>query len=244
MYMHPKGRLGGLRVLQNLGFEKWADQDVRGKMTAAFMSWVKGFLEYGGYSLVLADAMVRPQFSLSGSWKGREVEWRLDGSGEYLVDNSDKETVSFRAKSAEDLCISSGTAETVDDLALLLGVREYRILDGKAEAIFDDHSEEWRRALENCLTWYQDFQQFSGWASGDDAVKYLGQAKGRLEKILAAIERYQAVETRIGQYGIRKFDIETQIEVMKERLRAMRQGQRGGGGGRGPSGRGPNGGRR
>ncbi|MBT8486315.1 MAG: hypothetical protein KJO43_12100 [Phycisphaerae bacterium] len=237
LYMAPQARLGGLVKLQEIGFEKWADDDVRGKMTAAFMSWVKGFLEYGGYSLMLADAMVRPQYTLSGRWQGREVIWTLDTDGDYIVDDSDEETAEFRAKSAEDLCISDGTVENLDDLALLLGMREYRVLDGGGETMFEDYQESWRRTLENCKTWLLDYEQFLGWANGEDTLKYLGQAKGRLEKVLAAIERYNAVEVRLGmEAGIRKFDLITLIEQLKERIRALRQANRGagrGGGGRG-----------
>jgi hypothetical protein len=234
MYMHPDARLGGLVALQQIGFEKWSDDDVRGKMTAAFMSWIKGFLEYGGYSLVLADAMVRPKFSLSGTWKGREVVWTLDTAGDYVVDNDEQKTAEFRAKSAEDLCISSGTVENLDDLALLLGFREYRVLDGKGESSFEKYTENWRRTLKNCETWLQDYEQFMGWANGEDAVKYLGQAKGRLEKVVAAMERYSAVETRLRmEHGVQKFDLITTIEQLKEQLRGMRQSRRGGRGGAG-----------
>lgn len=238
LYMTPDARLGGLEVLpERMNFEKWSDDDVRGKMTAAFMSWVKGFLEHGGYSLVLADAMVRPEYSLSGTWKGRTVAWSLDTTGEYVVDNDDESTAQFEAKTAEDLCISDGTAETLDDLALLLGIREYRVLDGDAERIFEKHTESWRRALENCGTWYQDYQQYLGWATGEDELRYLGQAMGRMQKILNAMERYSAVELRIReQVGFSKFALIVEIEKMKERMRAVRQsqrGRRGGGGGGG-----------
>ena len=240
LYMTPDARLGGLEVLpERMNFEKWSDDDVRGKMTAAFMSWVKGFLEHGGYSLVLADAMVRPQYSLSGTWTGRTVTWSLDTTGEYIVDNDDETTAQFDAKTAEDLCISDGTAETLDDLALLLGIREYRVLDGDAERIHTKHTESWRRALENCGIWQQDYQQFLGWATGEDELKYLGRAMGRMQKILNAMERYSAVENRVRQeLGIQKFGLIVEIEKLKERIRAVRQSQRGrrGGGGGGVGG--------
>jgi hypothetical protein len=243
LYMTPSARLAGLVSARNqTGFDRWSDDDVRGKMTAAFMSWVKGFLEYGGYSLVLADAMVQPKYSLSGTWKGREVIWSLDTKGEYIVDSSDEHTTNFRAKHAEDLCISDGTAENLDDLALLLGIREYRKLDSESVRIFDKYVEDWRRAFENCRTWYLEYDQFRGWATGEDTLKYLGQAKNRLEKILAAMDRYAAVETRVASdYGFQRFQLETEIELIKERIRALRQANRRGGGGGG--GRTPPGGR-
>lgn len=238
LYMTPEARLAGLEIARKqTGFDSWADDDVRGKMTAAFMSWVKGFLEYGGYSLELADAMVRPEFKLSGTWKGRDVIWSLDTDGDYVVDNSDEATADFRAKTAENLCISDGTAENLDDLALLLGIREYRKLDSEAEKIFEDHKEDWRRMSDKCETWLKDVQQFKQWANGEDTLKYIGQARDRLERVVAAMNRYPAVEFRLGLYGIRKFDLETEIEVMKEQLRAMKKGGRSRGGQLGGRGR-------
>jgi len=243
LYMTPTARLAGLvSARDQTGFDRWSDEDVRGKMTAAFMSWVKGFLEYGGYSLVLADAMVQPKYSLSGTWKGREVEWSLDTKGEYIVDSSDEHTTNFRAKHAEDLCISDGTAENLDDLALLLGIREYRKLDSESVRIFEGYVEDWRRAFKNCRTWYLEYQQFRGWATGEDTLKYLGQAKSRLDRIVSAIDRYPAVETRAASdYGIRRDQIEHEIELIKETIRGIRQSKRGAGGGGG--GRTPPGGR-
>lgn len=237
IYMTPKARFGGLDVARSTGFESWRDEDVRGKMTAAFMAIVKGFLETGGHALLLADAMIRPQFTLSASWKGRDVIWSLDDKGEYLVDGSDRRTVQFRSKAAEDFGISKGTAETLDDLALLMGYREYRVLDGQAEKMCEEYVRNWRRAFEDIKVLMQDYQQFLGWATGQDAIKYLGRAISTLEKILNYLERYKPLEIRLAQqFGMTKNDLTVLIEQHKETLRGMRRGGgAAGGGGSGPS---------
>lgn len=223
MYMKPNARFGGLVVARKTGFDQWQDEDVRGKMTAAFMAFVKSFLESGGYSLVLADAMVQPKFALSATWKGREVEWSLNDKGEYLVDGSDKRTAEFRAKAAEDFCISKGTAETLDDLALLLGYREFRVMEGQAEKWCEDYVTDWRRAYEDAKKLFLDYEQYMGWASGEDAVKYLGRAKTALERILTYMDRYKAVEIRLArEFGVSKETLIVNIEQIKERLRAMK----------------------
>jgi hypothetical protein len=235
LYMAPNARLGGLDAARmQTGFDSWQDEDVRGKMTAAFMAWIKGLLEYGQYSLKLADAMVQPKYMLSATWKGREVEWTLDDSGEYTVDSNEKQTTEFRAKTAEDFCVSKGTAETLDDLALLMGYREYQVQDGKAEKILEQYREEWRRQYDQAFVNFQDYNQFMGWASGDEAVKYLGRAKTALDKILAAMERYKAVETRLSrETGVSKLQLTVMIEQIKERLRAMKDTRAPGAGGGG-----------
>jgi hypothetical protein len=234
MYMTPKARFGGMStVLDQSNADKWADKDVRAKMMAAWLGMAKSFLEKGGYSLVLADAMLQPDKSLSGTWKGREVEWHLDTTGEYLVDDNPKRTVNFVAKTAEDLCISKGTAEDLDDLALLLGLREYRVIDGKQNDLTVGYIEDWRRLFAKCRKNLMDYEKFLSWASGEDAIKYTGRAKSCLEDVLSAMDQYKAVEIRLGtDFGLDRVTLITYIEQLKEQLRAMQKQGRGAGGGR------------
>jgi hypothetical protein len=238
MYMHPRARFGGIAgAARNFMV---ADPEVRAKFREGYMGWLRGFAEYGDNDIRLIDAMVLPDTYLSATWKGRDVVWTLDKNGEYVVDDSDKSTVNFSAKHAEDFCISDGTAESLDDLALLMGIREYRVCDGAGEGVFEAYREDWRRRFENCAEWFADYEKFRGWASGDDAVKYLGRAKQMLQKIIAAARAHKAIELRLMMdYGVRLADLELMVDQMNEQLRAMRQrGGRGGGGGRGaPGGR-------
>ncbi len=243
IYMKPTARFGGL-MAAHLSHFNIPDLDVRGKMVAAIMALVKSHLEFGGYSLVLADAMVQPELSLSATWKGRDVTWSLDTSGEYLVDGNDTRTTEFRSKDAENLCLSKGTVDVMDDLALLLGYREYKVVDGKAEKLCADYVRDWRRAYDECKTLLDDYQQNMGWANGPDGIKYLGKAKANLEKILSYMERYKAVELRMGaDYGLTIIELTVEIEKIKETLRAAKNngGNRSGGGTSGGGGR--NGGR-
>jgi len=45
-------------VLAQSGAKGWADPDVRAKMYAAWTGGAKSILEFGGYSPILADAMI------------------------------------------------------------------------------------------------------------------------------------------------------------------------------------------
>ena len=244
MYMMPDAKLGRMDIVR-AGYSGIQDENVLGKYREAWMAMVKSFLEYGDYPLVLADAMVRPQYMLSGSFKGRTVEWRKDLNGEFIVDFSPKHTLQMNAKIAEDLTISDGTAKTIEDLALLLGYREFRVLDERGVEIWNDYKDAWRTSFERCKVWLDDALQFERWAQGEDTLKYLGRAKNRYEDILAKIERYPAVEIRMAmERGITKFSLVTKIEMLKERIRALREaerngrggGRRGGGGGMGAGG--------
>ena len=80
-----------------------------------------------------------------------------------------------------------------------------------------------------------------GWASGEDALQYLGKAKRMIEQIIKAMDRYPPVELRWkGEMGSTKFQLEMLVEELTQRIRALRQ--RGGTRGRGGSGMGVGGG--
>ncbi|MHC4083242.1 MAG: hypothetical protein ACYS15_14580 [Planctomycetota bacterium] len=241
LYMTPEARLAGLRsVIDSSGADKWSDPDVRAKMSAAISAFVKAHLEYGGYGMELADAMLWPEIMLSASYKGREVVWSPTDVGEYVVDNDDKTTVWFKSKVAEDLLISDGTVENLDDLAFLMGYREYREVGEKGQKLVGDYVERWQKVFEQTQTWYQDYQQHMSWAGGAETLQWLGRAKRDLEQIIKAMERYRAVEVRWQRdFGTTKFALETQVEQMKEQIRALKSGRSGnvGGGGGGGMGR-------
>jgi polyhydroxyalkanoate synthesis regulator phasin len=238
LYMTREARLAGLRsVIDTTGADKWSDPDVRAKMSAAISAFVKAFLEYGGYGMELADAMLWPETVLSATFKGREVVWSPTGVGEYVVDSDDEMTVGFKSKIAEDLLISDGTVEDIDDLAFLLGYREYREVGEKGQDLVDDYIKRWHRVYEQTKEWWLDYQQHQGWASGGETLQWLGRAKRDLEQIISAMERYRAVEIRWQRdFGTSKFALETQVEQMKEQIRALKGGRGGGGGGAGGGG--------
>ena len=235
LYMTPDARLGGMRmVIELTGADKWSDDDIRAKMLAAWMGSAKSLLEFGGYAYELADAMMYAPHKLSASFKGREVVWTLDEAGEFIIDNDDENTANFRADAAENLLISDGTADTLDDLALLLGFREYRVIDEHAKKVVDGYRKGWRGAYSKAVTSWKDYQQYMGWANGQDALQYLGKAKRMIEQIIKAMDRFPPVELRWQQeMGSNKFQLEMLVEQLKQRIRALRErrGTRGGGGG-------------
>lgn len=245
IYMAPGARLGAkISVLDRSGAKRWSDADVRAKMVAAWLGIAQGFLERGGFSPVLARAMLDSEPKLSGTWRGREVIWSLDERGEYLVDGSDKRAAYFTARSAEDFCISQGTAADLDDLALLLGHREYRLVGERQHALTTGYVHDWRRLYENVRTWMIDYQQHRGWATGNETLRWLGRAKQDLEKVFRAMDRYKAIELRLeSDYGLTRHDLTVEIELLNEQIRSLRNrgrgvGAGGGAGGSGASGRG------
>ena len=231
LYMSPDARFSGLRsVIDRSGADGWSDDDIRAKMSAAWSAFVKSFLEYGDQSMELADAMLWPEKLLSASYRGREVVWSLNDLGEFVIDNDDEKTLTLRAKAAEDLLISDGTVESLDDLTFLLGYREYRELDG-AVSIVEDYVKKWRATYDKTEELWADYHQHRGWASGRDSRKYLSRAKRDLEQIIRAMARYKAVETRWQtDQGVTKLSLEIEVEKLREELRALRGSRSSGGG--------------
>ncbi len=235
LYMKPNARLGGMRmVLELSGADKWSDDDIRAKMMAAWMGSAKSLLEFGGYAYELADAMMYAPNKLSATFKGREVVWTMDELGEFIIDSDDKHTANFRADIAENLLISDGTPDTLDDLALLLGFREYRVIEEQGKKVVDGYRKDWRGAYSKAVTAWKDYGQYMGWANGEDTLRYLSKAKREIESIIKAMDRYPPVASRWQQeMGSNKFQLEMLVEQLKQQIRDLRQRQRGGGGGAG-----------
>lgn len=239
MYMSDGARLWGLELLSKAA-GGWSDPEVASKMLNAWVAIGNGFLQQGEYPLEIGWAMMRPEYKLSAKFKGREVDWANDTSGHWVVDSSEKQVARFDNVLAEDMGLSDGTASSLDDLVFLLGYREYNLLDSGV-TLHEKYVENWRRTYKRSIEWWLDHEQKMGWASGEDAIKYMGSAKGDLEKIVRAMRTYPAVEARWKRdRGVTKFDIEIMIERMKEQIAGQRNrgrgGRGGGGGGRGGGG--------
>ncbi len=235
IYMMPEARLGGMiEVLKQSGAWGWSDSQVRAKMMAAWLGHAIAHFEYGGHSLELAEAMLDPTYVLTATWNGRQVDWKLNKPGEYVVDGTPLGTTQFTAKSAEDFCLSSGTAGTLDDLALLLNYREFEEYDGQAKTTVDAYIEDWRKVLAVTEDLWVEYQDLRAWATGNDTLKYLGQARTVLVKILRNMKKFEAVQIRLARsIGITPQYLEDQIAIIDEQLKQLRQNQGGGAGGGG-----------
>ncbi len=237
MYMAPDARLVGLQQIFSMA-AGWQDEDVRAKMVAAWVSIANAFVIRGGHSSALGEAMIRPDRLLSATWRGREVNWSLSAQGQIIVNNSRQRTANFNAKMAEDFMISNGTAETLDDLALLLGYREYRVHEGEALKVVQDHVEGWRRAFDQTMDLFEDYARYMRYSGQDDPIRYLSRARANIRQVISLIRRYPALENRLlAFYGIQRIMLEVLEAEITEDLRALqRGGGRGGGGGGGRGG--------
>jgi hypothetical protein len=233
LYMKSDARLWGLSRVASMA-QGWEDADVKSKMETAWTGIGKGILQQGGYNLVLGDAMMFPDKQLSVRFKGREVEWLENTTGVWIVDGSGDATANFDATLAEDVLLSDGTADTLDDLMFLLGYREFAQVESGPK-LAEQYVNDWRKAFERVQEWLTDLEQIE-----DPGTVGLGKRRAVLEKMLAALKQYPAIEARLGRRGINQTAIEIEIDNIKkdiQRIREAERGNRGNGGGGGGSGR-------
>jgi hypothetical protein len=177
--------------------------------------------------------MIFPERLLSVKFDGRTVAWLNDTTGVWIVDGSNEGVVNFEATLAEDTLLSDGTADSLDDLMFLLGYREYTQTESGPK-LAKQYVADWRKALERCEELKGEIDDV------EPTVQGLNKAKGALEKILAAMKQFPAVQKRIGN---KQSDIEIMIDNIKKDIqRAKDAGKGNGGSGGGGNSRGLGGG--
>ncbi len=240
LYMTSEARLSGMTRVRDRA-AGWDDPDVAAKMLAAATGLGKGLPARGGYSEALANAMIFPERFLSVNFDGRSVAWLTDSSGSWVVDGSKDSAANFTAALAEDVLLSDGTADTLDDLMFLLGYREFTKIE-TGEKLSKQWVDDWRKALDRCLTWMKEA------AETEDTPAGLGKRKTIYEKVLAALKQYKCLEFRreLGSSGITKDNLENGIDDLKKEIQRLREAEkdsrREGGGSSGGGGRGLGGG--
>ena len=242
MYMYSDARLGGLYQFKEMVEAQWQDDDVRSKMVAAWTGIMKGLTQLGNNPDVLADALIFSERTLSVNFEGRGAKWVNDTSGSWVVDSSADLPLNLSASVAEDILLSDGSADTLDDLMFLLGYREYTAIDS-GEKLGKQFTEDWRKAMKNIFTWMEEASET------EDSVQGLGKRKALYEKVVAAFKAYPFIEGRreCQQQGINRQAIEGAIDDIKKELQRLREAEKdnrggGSGGGGGGNGRGLGGG--
>jgi hypothetical protein len=231
MYTAGDARLYGLARANEL--TQHPDKEVQRKFEAAFISIVNGFLKEGGHSDVLGLSMIRPEKKLSVTFKGREIEWLPDTSGQIVVDGDEARVTNFDARLAEDLGLSRGTADSIDDLMFQLGYREWDdslTKDQDGTKLVGDYIKGWRSAWTDSLKAWGEYEQNSG---GDG--KAIARAIKALEQVKAAMNKYPAVEMRWrirSGGGLDKIAVDGLIKQLRERSKGA-GGSGGASGGKG-----------
>lgn len=238
MYMHPDAMLGGMDGYVMRYRDAAGDDNVRAKFGDAAFGWIRGITQYGNdpenpnsTRVKLIEALSKPEMLLSVSFKGRMPVWRNDLRGDVSIDSSDEITFTIPAHICDDVCLSDGIAETMDDLTILLGERNYRILEGPADEIIVEHHEGWTRAWGKAKDSWKDYKKWLGRASGPSRLANIGKAEKALKRLRGLTLKWPEIGTLSGG----RFN-KTDIEILLEELDRMRRGGRGGSGSQGGGG--------
>jgi len=237
MYMAPDARLYGLSRVASF-WTRVEDPEVRAKFREAAVAIINGFLSSGGYDLKIGEAMLRPEMLLSASYKGRKIEWREDAKGHWVVDGRDDATAGFTAESAEELGLSKGSADSLDELMFVLGIREFDRVPEDGETLHKKYVDDWRKAYEQCGKLIEESNVAQEDAQSSNPKGNLNKAKSALTRVLGLMKKYPPLEVRLQRDGVSRLAVETELLNLNEQIRALSQSQQdqgatGGGGSRG-----------
>jgi hypothetical protein len=243
LYMHPEANVGGMSSTVMGSRNAAGDGNVEAKFGGAAYEEILGLTRYGKNPERpnptrerLITAMTKPEATLSVGWTGRMPIWSNSLRGEVIIDQSDETTALIPAYICDNTCLTNGTAETLEDLAILLGERNFVVVEGKSGDIFIKHSEGWREAWKRAVQYYRDYQKWIGRLGSKNRKSNLNKAESALKRLRALSLKWPEVVIRSrGAFG------KTRLDLMLLELEDMRKGAPGrpgggGGGSRGPAG--------
>ena len=222
-------------------------EDTRGKIREAAVAHAKAFATFGCKDQALVRAFVDPEVPLSGTWEGKKVNWEDTLNGDFIVDVG-QGMPHLDATTATELAISNGIVYNLKDLLVAEGIREYHIVGEDITEEINQHKENWRSDFERASELFLDAEQYGGWATGENTVRYLREQVKKYKQVLRLMENSSAVAMRMGwKYRVNTGALEQMIEQIEEELKRLREGDSGrrpsGGGGGRPIGGGGGGGR-
>jgi len=253
MYMHPEARIGTVGILW-AWTQSFDDDDVRGKMEQAQLGAVLALTQFGKHDPNFVEGLLNPAVPLSFNCRGRRAIWdnhyfgdipvHQDGEGfdseirQYYATTKGGDKIpmglEFEARPSEELLISDGTAETLEELAMLMGYREYKVEETEALLEVVEYREEWRAMLQRAYEAFQDYQKYIERGTLSDLQK----AKTSLTRVIGLVRKDNSVAMRMATlFRVDLTTLEALLMQLKSQIRQMAQGGAGGGGaGRGGGG--------
>jgi len=235
IYFKSDGLLGGVGNLSDLDYgDKWVTE----KQISLRLGIAEGYAIQGGYDPALVRAMARRENWLFVRWEGGkpvylEREPRpSDGPGWTLLsddgegDNADtsileqNDVLQLNADWAQRLLVAKGVADTVDDLAFLLGFSDgYRLERGKARRILEDWSDRVASAVQEIQKQQDIVEENTSGGSGEEARMALGRRISALRRIRSLMTVYAEA---LDPTGDRRAQIDLQIQQLRREIRELR----------------------
>lgn len=205
IYYTSDGLHGGLGLLDRVFGH--ADEVVREKWRGAMLAGAEGMAIRGGHDPRLVRAMLRTDMVLSYKVEGGEavlMERMPQGPSEFLLtddgreENADsiQDIVRFKgndalmldAETAQRIGLSSGTADTLDELMVQLGVTgTFNLIKGDSEKIIEKWGKEIDNAEVNFRRLWRDFER-AAQVEPPGGYKERSEARSRMISILRQVK--------------------------------------------------------
>lgn len=236
MYMSEGARLWGPTYQQIAQRQQHPDTEVQRKFREAMNAITGGFIQAGGYDAQMAECFLRPDKVCSVNLSGRDgITWRDDTKGMYVLDASDKDLLRLNSETAGEIGLADGIVPSdpddgLEELLFDRGILEPEVITS-GQDVFEEYRDAWRKALEQAQEYLRDAQE----QKLTDPLKELSRQRGLYDKVLKIVDRYQAVERRL---GVTPTQLKVQIgQIDEQRKQLQRQKREGDGGGSGSGGR-------
>lgn len=239
MYFESEGFLGGIGTLDDFDI---GDDLVNEKQISLRIVGQEGVAIKNGYDPAIIRGMARKQNWLSYRFRHGKVEFLeheprdIDGEGWVLLTDDGKgpnkdemktrgnDVLNFNAKMAQEIGLSRGTYDDIDDLVFALGIRgEYDLIEGRAERNFT----EWRDRVELGLDRYvelnRELQNPSNSGANDTPLKKLGVERQLYRKIRGLLTTYEEL---FDPDGTDRAGIDIQLEALREAIRRASEAER------------------
>ena len=245
MVMSPDATIGNMYIWFQMADRSANGDNMFGKYFDAMLGTIEGVAERGGWTTQerwpLLDAMTDPRQRLSTTWVGRNALFYPDATGDFVLDNSPESPVySLTATQAEDLLVTKGVVNDMDDVSILMGWPRYELMHDAAKEV-EAHRKEWRQLLERAkgaMRAYMEGRQEGDLAGLSSALRSLKSLRGIERSNPAMPYAFQTNGIPTGN------QLEALIAAVEDEIKAVRAGGRGGGrggGGTGGGGVGPGG---
>gem|GEM_PF-1583287 len=233
IYFKSDGVMGGVG---NLGSFNIGDDIVNEKQISLRLGIAEGYAIQGGYDSALVRAMARKENWLFVRWEdGKPVYldheprpsdgsgWSLlsdDGAGENADVSvlSQNDVLQLDADWSQRLRVSKGAADSLDDLAFMLGYgRGYRVERGNAKRILTDWGHRVAAAVDEIVQQQELIGGRRGRRSASSNTQAdIGRKIGVIRRIRGLLTVYAEV---LDPDGSRRAQFDLQVEELRQSLR-------------------------
>lgn len=229
MYFSSDGKLGGIGNLTKL-FGGTGDEVVRQKQYSLRLKHAEGIANTGGYPVDLVRAMAIPEFVLTVAYPNGEpvfYERMPEGPGEFLLTDDGKDAnadtakaleagegndvLTLTAKLAQDLRVSKGTVDDIDQLKFELGISRTGVeIKGRAKQIMEGWSKGLQQAMRDLRRLRADANGIQIGGDFPQRTKARGQKKRILQQMQGILKKYGEV---FGEERRLQMDSDLQREI-------------------------------